>query len=402
MSKPDLDSLVKELRNTLSKLEIALGSIPTAIVLLSCEGYIEWCNSSFDKLAGKSHIEILAGKFQTLLPIYENNKLVSLDLDKVLKPKIYKYKQNDKTLFLEISVTLIDFKKNNPSAILTINDITESKTVEKKQQDQDETLKQTNLELGKKEKIMLSLLEDLKESEDNLKEIAEELKRSNEDLEQFAYIASHDLQEPLRMVASFTQLLQEEYKDKLGKEANEYIYYAVDGATRMQNLIRDLLEYAHIEKTDTSSELVNCTDIIKQVLINLQQVIKETNAEVTQDPLPTVMGSSIRLLQLFQNLIGNAIKYRGDNPPKIHIKAERKNAEWLFSIRDNGIGIDPKHSERIFQIFQRLHGREKYSGTGIGLALCKKIVEQHKGKLWVESILDKGSTFYFTLPTSPE
>ncbi len=236
------------------------------------------------------------------------------------------------------------------------------------------------------------------ELEETVKERTKDLERSNEELEQFAYVASHDLQEPLRMVASFTQLLQEEYKEKLNEEANSYINFAVDGAKRMQGLISDLLEYSRVGRMDHGFKMVDCNEIYDLAIRNLHGAIIESNSTITKDQLPTVQGVELRLAQLFQNLIGNAIKYRGDIPPKIHVKAESKGDSWVFSFQDNGIGIDSKYAERIFQIFQRLHARDKYSGTGIGLALCKKIVEHHKGKIWVESQEGKGSTFYFTMP----
>jgi light-regulated signal transduction histidine kinase (bacteriophytochrome) len=202
------------------------------------------------------------------------------------------------------------------------------------------------------------------------------------------------------MVSSFTQLLGSEYKDKLDNNAQEYINFAVEGSKRMQNLIGDLLEYSRIGRREKPFEKVDCNMALKAAITNLTHVIKESNAEVTYDSLPTVSGETFRLIQLFQNLIGNAIKYRSDVSPKVHISTEQKDNEWTFLVKDNGIGIDPKHAEKIFVIFQRLHGREKYSGTGIGLALCKKIVEQQKGKIWVNSKVGEGSTFYFALPTN--
>ena len=399
--------LLNQLRETLGKMEIALGSIKDAIIWTDKAGIIQWCNTAFDQLIKRDHIEILGHNVIDLLPLEKEEKPISQEAHPVnitINSKNntlghYEFKQDDQKLILEISGAKSQDSKNGTCITLVIKDITEQKKAEEELKISTKKLENFNIELNKKAKIMLSLLEDLKESEERLKKTTEELKRSNEELEQFTYVASHDLQEPLRMVASFTQLLQEEYKDKLSKEANEYIYYAVDGAIRMQNLIKDLLEYSHAGKTGKPFEQVDCTIIFKQALTNLGQAIKESNAQITQDPLPTIVGDSLRLTQLFQNLIGNAIKYCDNNPPKIHIKAECKNNnEWLFSIKDNGIGIDSKHADRIFQIFQRLHGKEKYSGTGIGLALCKKIVEQHKGTIWVESELGKGSIFYFTIP----
>jgi light-regulated signal transduction histidine kinase (bacteriophytochrome) len=239
---------------------------------------------------------------------------------------------------------------------------------------------------------------ELKKAEKLLELRLEELAHSNEELEQFAYISSHDLQEPLRMITSYLQLLQRRYQGNLDDKADKYIHFAVDGATRMQNLINDLLEFSRVAKSTRELETVNSEFILHQVQSNLKIMIKENNATVSHDPLPDVLIDPTQMIQLFQNLIANGIKFHGDDPPKIHITAEKKEIEWLFSVQDNGIGIDPHYSERIFEIFKRLHTREKYYGTGIGLAICKRIVERHGGRIWVESELGQGSTFYFTLP----
>ena len=224
---------------------------------------------------------------------------------------------------------------------------------------------------------------------------------SNEELEQFAYISSHDLQEPLRMITSYLQLLQRRYQGNLDEKADKYIHFAIDGAARMQNLIIDLLEYSRVSTGNNELEIIDCEFILNQVLSDLKAVIKENNAIISHDPLPEVMADPTQMVQVFQNLILNGIKFHGEEAPKIHIAAEKKAIEWVFSVQDNGIGIDPQYSERIFEIFKRLNSREKYPGTGIGLAICKRIVERHGGRIWVESELGKGSTFYFTLPINP-
>ena len=237
-----------------------------------------------------------------------------------------------------------------------------------------------------------------KRSEAQLLEKVEELNRSNEELQQFAYIASHDLQEPLRMVASYTALLARRYKGKLDSDADDFIAFAVDGASRMQLLIQDLLAYSRVglkgkELVHTSSE-----DALRQATRNLRGAIEGSGALVTHDQLPSVMADEMQLTQLFQNLVGNAIKYRRAEVPRIHITAEPNDAyKWMFSVRDNGLGIESQYFERIFGVFQRLHKREEFDGTGIGLAICKKIVERHGGTISVESILDEGSTFRFPL-----
>jgi PAS domain S-box-containing protein len=229
----------------------------------------------------------------------------------------------------------------------------------------------------------------------------DELNRSNEELGQFAYIASHDLQEPLRMVASYTQLLSRRYKGKLDADADEFIAFAVDGASRMQRLIQDLLAYSRVgtkgrELLETSSE-----DALQQALTNLRGAIEESSAVVTHDPLPPVMADDMQLTQLFQNLVGNAIKYQKSGVPRVHISAARNGGkQWDFAVKDNGLGIDPQYFERIFGMFQRLHKRDEFAGTGIGLAICKKIVERHGGHIWVESKQGQGSTFRFALAGS--
>jgi light-regulated signal transduction histidine kinase (bacteriophytochrome) len=217
-------------------------------------------------------------------------------------------------------------------------------------------------------------------------------------LEQFAYVASHDLQEPLRMVASFTQLLAKRYRAKLDQDADEFIGYAVDGATRMQQLINDLLAYSRVGTRGKSFKPEDCNVIFRQARDNLAKAIEDSSAIIFQDPLPMIFGDEVQLIQLFQNLIANAIKFHGPDSPQIQVTAERNGQEWVFAVKDNGIGIAPEHQERIFSIFQRLHQRSEYPGTGIGLAICKKIVERHGGRIWVESQVGAGSTFYFTIP----
>jgi two-component system sensor histidine kinase/response regulator len=229
---------------------------------------------------------------------------------------------------------------------------------------------------------------------------ARELARSNEELERFAYIASHDLQEPLRTVQSYTQLLARRYENKLDASAQEFIGFITEGVSRMQSLIVDLLSFSRLNSQGRKPEPLAGDSVLEEALSGLQVFIGENGAEITSDPLPTVVADRSQLRQVFQNLVSNAIKFRRDEPPRIHVGARRDGPDWVFTVRDNGIGIEPRHFERIFVVFQRLHSRDRYPGTGIGLALCKRIVENHGGRIWVESQPGHGSTFCFTLPAA--
>ncbi len=242
-----------------------------------------------------------------------------------------------------------------------------------------------------------------KEAEDHLGKTVRELKRSNDELQQFAYVSSHDLQEPLRMVSSYTQLLAKRYKGRLDSDADEFIAFAVDGCNRMQGLIRDLLTYSRAGSNGKELCEVSSESALKGALTNLRIAIEQAGAIVTHDSMPAVTTDETQLTLVFQNLVGNAIKYRGAEAPRVHVSATRNAGnEWTFSVRDNGLGIDPQYFERIFVLFQRLHARNEFAGTGIGLAICKKIVERLGGRIWVESQPQNGSTFYFALPGTEE
>ncbi|NEQ23447.1 MAG: GHKL domain-containing protein, partial [Microcoleus sp. SIO2G3] len=237
-----------------------------------------------------------------------------------------------------------------------------------------------------------------KQSEQQLKALNAELTRSNQELEQFAYVASHDLREPLRKIKSYTDLLVKRYQGQLDEKADKYIAYITNGAERMQALITDLLTYSRVGKGELLKEPIDLHHVLDETLSDLSRAIQESKAVITATSLPTVNANPRQMGQLLQNLISNAIKYRGTQAPEIQIKAVQQDQYWTISVQDNGIGIDPQFAERIFAIFQRLHAKDEYDGTGIGLAICKKIIERHDGQIWIESKLGNGTTFFFTLP----
>ena len=254
----------------------------------------------------------------------------------------------------------------------------------------------TNInELKNKEKELKNYKDSL---EEKVKIRTEELAKSNSELANFAYVTSHDLREPLRMITSFLQLLERRYKDQLDQDANDFINYAVDGSKRLNDMITDLLEYSKLTRIEPTFTKVNLNKVLDDTLINLVIPIEENNVIITYDRLPTVNGDENSLLMILQNLIGNAIKYHGQKQPKIHISAVKEKTQNVISIKDNGIGIKPEHLKRIFKVFQRLHRHDEYPGTGIGLAIAQKIVQQHGGNIWVESEYGKGTTFHFSIP----
>lgn len=246
------------------------------------------------------------------------------------------------------------------------------------------------------------LLRSRRQAEEALAKKVEELARSNADLEQFAYVASHDLQEPLRMVASYTQLLSERYSGKLDDNADKFLGYAREGALRMQVLVKDLLTFSRVVRAGTTSKNVDCNVALQEAVRSLTAAIEETCAVVTHAALPNLWADQTQITQIFQNLIGNAIKFRREAPPECAVSVEKSGRNWLFSVSDNGIGIAPEYTENVFVVFQRLHARTEYPGNGIGLAICKKIIEHYGGTIWVESRVGQGSTFKFTLPAARE
>jgi light-regulated signal transduction histidine kinase (bacteriophytochrome) len=250
--------------------------------------------------------------------------------------------------------------------------------------------------------VLLRDITERKQAEQELRERTEELLASNTELEKFAYVASHDLQEPLRMVTNYTELLQRRYQGKLDSDADEFIAYAVDGAARMRTLIDELLAYSRVGTQGAPFVLTALEGVLADVLQGLEVALSEAGAVVSRDPLPELRCDKTQIARVFQNLIVNGVKFHGADPPAIHVGARREGEEWVFSVKDNGIGIDPEYFDRIFIIFQRLQSRVEYEGTGMGLAIGKRVIERHGGRIWVESLPGAGSTFYFTLPADPK
>ncbi|MGB9978507.1 PAS domain-containing sensor histidine kinase [Methanobacterium sp.] len=360
-------------------------------------------------------------KYDTILNmiLQEDQDIVNDNLEKALRERNpFKYEirirrqDGDIRIISCCGEVVTDFAGHPLNIICVEQDITERKEIEyalwEAKNELESKVKRRTRELKEANERLQKELEErkitenkLKKSEKNLKSLIEELKRSNEELQQFAYVSSHDLQEPLRTITSFTQLIERRYKDKLDSDADEFIEYIVEAAKRMQTLINDLLNYSRVATRGKEFELTDTEEILENTKSNLYASIKENSAEITSENLPEIMADKRQMIQLFQNLIGNAIKFKKPEiPPKIHIKAHKDEDrnEYVFSVKDNGIGMEPQYAERIFIIFQRLHTRDEYEGTGIGLAVSKRIVERHGGHIWVESEPSAGSTFYFTLP----
>jgi signal transduction histidine kinase len=310
-------------------------------------------------------------------------------------------RQTLQTLSGKLSQRSIELGQLNQQLQLEIRQRKEAQEALQEAHDElEERVKERTADFQEANTLLKQELVERKRIEEALAAQAQALSRSNAELEQFAYVASHDLREPLRKIKSYTELLEIRYKGKLDARADKYIAYTVDGATRMQALITALLTYSRMGKEGVALEQINIETILKEVLDDLELVIRETKARISYNSLPCLMADPSQLRHLLQNLIENGIKFQGEESPQLEISAERKENEWLFAVRDNGIGIEPQYAERIFRIFQRLHTRTEYSGTGIGLAICKKIVERHGGRIWVESQIHEGSTFYFTIPTN--
>ncbi|TKC91814.1 PAS domain S-box protein [Trinickia terrae] len=362
---------VTERERAEERFRLAVEAAPNAMIMVNGEGRIVLVNSQAEKMFGYARDELMGQSIETLVPERFRPRHPgyrdAFFRDPHSRPMgvgrdLYGLRRDGTEMPIEIGLNPIQTSEG-PFVLSAIADITERKRAEL-----------------------------------NLRKRTEELARSNEDLEQFAYVASHDLQEPLRAVAGPLQLLQRRYQGQLDTRADEFIGHAVDGATRMQALIDDLLVYSRVGRPEDARQPTDCALVLDQALKNLSALIQEAGAQVSRDALPVVRAIPTQLLLLFQNLVGNAIKFRRrDCPVQIHVGVRSQEDAWLLWVKDNGIGIDPQYFERIFLIFQRLHTRREYPGTGIGLALCKRIVEQHGGRIWVESGRDEGTTFLFTL-----
>ena len=362
---------VSERRRAEARFRGLLESAPDAMVISGSDGRIELVNLEAERFFGYARAELLGQPVEMLIP-----------------PDLREGYRRDQALFakgeglkmLEAGPELRALRKDGTEVPVEINF--------------------SPLE-GPSGISMTAAIRDVterKRAAELLAEKVRELRSSNEELEQFAYIASHDLQEPLRMVASYTQLLARRYKGKLDGDADEFIHYAVDGTQRMKRLIEDLLVYSRAGKGAPPVDHIPAGRVMEEALQNLEARIAETGAKVMVEPLPTVIASEVVLAQIFQNLVGNAIKYCKDRTPEVRVSARNRDEEWVFSVADNGIGIDPQYFDRIFLIFQRLHGRHDYEGTGIGLAICKRMLHRMGGRIWVESMPGQGSTFFFSLP----
>ena len=355
-------------RDSDEKLRILFESVKECIIITDLQGHILEANEATLRISGYSCEEVIGRNKLDFVHEKDRDRFTK-ELEKVLfdgrsTTQEFTMKSKDGREYIgDVCSSLLQDGGGAPVGFITvIRDITEPKRFNEK-----------------------------------LEEMSEYLEKSRKELQQFAYVASHDLQEPLRMVSSYVQLLSRRYKGKLDSDADEFIYYAVDGAKRMQEMINSLLEYSRVGTRGKPFKPTDLNSVLGLAIDNLTTYIEQNGAEITYDPMPIVMADRGQLVQLFQNLMGNAIKFHSEKPPRIHVSVEQKADEWIFSVSDNGIGIDPDCKEQVFQIFSPLHNKE-LSGTGTGLAICKKIVERHGGRIWMESDTQKGSTFYFTIP----
>ncbi len=405
-----LNNSLEALRDSEEKYRNIIENIQDSYIRADIEGNIIMASPSAARMYGFNSPEEMIGT--SALSYYKNPENRRYVMDELKKHGRIEGNESealrkDGTCFFALQNAQYYHDKNGQiqGTETMVRDITRLKKAEKeikkrleKEQNLTEELSSANEELQAISEEIQTSNDELRLAQNNLNKFVSELKISNKELEHFAYVASHDLQEPIRMITSFTQLLEKRYKGQLDTDADDYIGFIVDGAHRMKDLIDDLLEFSRLNTEGREFELVIMEIALEDVLRNLKPTIKENKAKITHDYLPNIIGDPTQITQLIQNLINNAIKFHGDTTPEIHISAQNMSNEVLFSITDKGIGIDQQHQKQIFSIFKRLHTREEYPGTGIGLSISKKIVERHGGQIWVESELGKGSTFYFTIP----
>ena len=409
-----------------SHLNKLLKNIRDAIIISDNKSNITGWNNAAEKTYGWTATEALGKNATNLLQTHYPDEINSSNLlndsfkNEDWSGEVTQKHKNGRVINILTSISPMEDGNDLFNGTIAINrDITDRKLAEElkqkmldKEQELTEQLQSSNEELkaiaeelqSSNEELRITGMElqsknvELRESEDKLKELVNKLKISNRELEQFAYVSSHDLQEPIRMITSFTQLLERRYKGKLDADADDYIDFIVEGAHRMKYLIDDLLAFSRVSSDTKEFENVDLENVLDNVLSNLSVSIEENDAVITHDLLPTIVADSTQIMQVFQNLIANAIKFHGSNPPKINISAQKNSEEWRFSVSDNGIGIEPEYQKKIFEVFKRLHTRDEYPGSGVGLSISQKIVRRHCGNIWVESEPGKGSTFYFTIP----
>ena len=405
----------RKLKESERWLAITLKSIGDAVITTDAQGAVTFLNPVAEMLTGWRQVEAKGRSLAEVFNIVDEDTLAPTEnpVTKVLQQGVIVGLANHTLLIArdgaevpidDSAAPIKDEKGDINGVVLVFHDITERKQtemeLEKYRHRLEKLVEERTIDLKAANEQLQQEIVERQRTEKTLAQQAEELARSNAELQQFAYIASHDLREPLRKIRSYTELLQRRYQGHLDDRADQYITYVVDGAARMQQFIADLLLYSQVGTQEPPLEPTDFEMILDQVLADLEMVIQEEKAVIIRDPLPIVARADFKqMTQLLQNLIANAIKFRRHEAPRIHISAVEEEGQWLFAVRDNGIGIEPQYAQRIFQIFQRLHAKTEYPGTGIGLAICKKIVERHNGRIWLESEVGRGTTFYFTIPS---